>query len=127
MSLVDVAVGIGAALRSPRWTGGKRLQSLLREPTTGATRAGDPLAAIRASAITLRLLARFPFLPWRNTCLYRSVAECLVRRHYGLGGVLRLGVGHAKDCADAIAAHAWVEQSASDEPVHDFVPLRSSQ
>jgi hypothetical protein len=40
---------------------------------------------------------------------------------------LRLGVGHAKDCADAIAAHAWVEPSTSDDPVGDFVPLRSSR
>ena len=44
----------------------------------------------------------------RNTCLYRSVAECLVLRHYGIACRLRIGVQNSQPPGGAIAAHAWV-------------------
>src|SRR5207237_1359994 len=64
-------------------------------------------------------LSRAAFPVWRNTCLYRAVAECLVLRRYGVPcrlelGVARLGprgwgLGAGDDEAPKrIMAHAWV-------------------
>jgi hypothetical protein len=55
----------------------------------------------------LRLLARARLPWWRNTCLYRAVAECVVLRRYGVPCRLELGVTRSGDGA-AIGAHAWV-------------------
>ena len=77
-----------------RWIDGPRLSELLREPT--APRAGGrvPRGAIGAAMILLRVLGRLPGRRWRNTCLYRSVAECLVLRRYGVPAtVLTMIVG----------------------------------
>jgi hypothetical protein len=71
-------------------------------------RAAPADVAIRGAHYALRLLARARFLPWRNTCLYRSVAECLVLRHYGIPCRLRIGVQNSQPPGGPIAAHAWV-------------------
>ena len=44
---------------------------------------------------------------WRNTCLYRALAECLVLRRYGIACRVELGVTRLGKPA-AIGAHAWV-------------------
>jgi len=109
-----VARGVAAALQSPLWLGRGKLRRLIGEPdpihlidlirATHAERAGQ---ALRAAHLTLRLLDRVAFPVWRNTCLYRAVAECLVLRHYGISCRLELGVGN-HNASGRITAHAWV-------------------
>jgi hypothetical protein len=98
--------GIGAALRVPRWLG-PRLDRLtaVAGPRSATAGAADP-GSIRAAHLTLRLLARVPGGAWRSSCLYRSVAEVLLRRAAGEDAWLRLG---ARRDGEAIGAHAWVE------------------
>jgi hypothetical protein len=117
--LLAMAIGTGAAFRSPLWVGGSRLQRLLRGAPGRSRGARQPETATRAALLALRALARLPLLPWRNTCLYRSVAECLVLRSCGIGCRLQLGVSHDAPSGNAIVAHAWVERSdraAADQP-----------
>ena len=105
--------GVRAALASPRWIEGARLTELLREPPPAAERA-VPRGATGAAMLLLRALARLPGSRWRNTCLYRSVAETLVLRRYGVPAILKIGV---KSGAGDIEAHAWVVRA--DRPAHD--------
>ena len=106
-----VAAGAVAALQSPLWLGPGKLVRLIGQPrpigpipATHAERAGQ---AVRAAHVTLRWLSRAAFPLWRNTCLYRAVAECLVLRRYGVPCRLELGVAH-QDPRGRITAHAWV-------------------
>jgi hypothetical protein len=73
------------------------------------------------------VLARIPGGIWRTTCLYRSVAECMVLVRLGVPAVLRIGVcAGAVGHAPSIAAHAWVEREGLT-PISDmaeFHPLR---
>jgi len=110
-----LTAGVAAALQSPLWLGGGRLRQLIGAPAdlidhmraTHAERAGQ---ALRAAHATLRLLDRVAFPVWRNTCLYRAVAECLVLRRYGIPCRLELGVA-SHDAPGRITAHAWVVRS----------------
>jgi hypothetical protein len=64
----------------------------------------------------LRVLARTRLPWWRNTCLYRALAECLVLRRYGIPCRVELGVTRPGDTT-AIGAHAWVVRGdAEPEP-----------
>jgi hypothetical protein len=114
------AAGAWAALRVPLWLHGRRLTALLAPPAE--TRAGTaaPRGAVRAALAGVRVLARVPGLPWRNTCLYRSAAETLVLRGYGVPAVMRIGVRNAGDDGegDEVLAHAWVVrlEPGRDEP-----------
>lgn len=113
------ATGIAAALRSPFWLGRGRLLRLIGEPDAvpvpHAARAIEH-QAVRAAHATLRILGRAPLPLWRNTCLYRAVAECLVLRRYGVPCRLELGVTRSGD-GMAIGAHAWVVRGdARTEP-----------
>ncbi len=116
LQLTGLGVGLGAAVRTPRWLAGDRLQELLRDPASPLRQSGDPSGAIRTSHRALRLLGRLPYSPWRNTCLYRSVAQCLVLRSYGVAA--RVEIGAKRDCATerGIEVHAWVSGNG-DEPV----------
>jgi hypothetical protein len=100
-------VGVTAALSLPLWLGSSRLARLVRAPAAGALRSrrGHPADALKAAHRALRLLAgtRLPW--WRNTCLYRALAECLVLRRYGIACRVELGVTRS---GEAIGAHAWV-------------------
>jgi hypothetical protein len=69
---------------------------------------GDPADALRAAFYSLRVLARTRLPWWRNTCLYRALAECLVLRRYGIPCRVELGVTRAEDRGGEIGAHAWV-------------------
>ena len=80
-------------------------------------RAGADPRAVATALFTLRLLGRIPGSPWRNTCLYRSIAECLVLRGRGVDARRRIGVGTE---AGAVVAHAWVVQG--DQPDADADP-----
>jgi len=122
----DVGIGISAAVRSPLWITGSRLQRLLHGVTNPSQVSHGAESATRTSARTLRVLAHLPLLPWRNTCLYRSVAECLVLRSCGIRYRLQLGVSRDAASGNSILAHAWVERSDKTGPDDSRVLLRPS-
>jgi len=70
--------------------------------------------AERTVRLSHRLLGRFGRLRrlsvhrWRATCLYRSVAECLVLRELGFPARILIGA-RRDDTGGTIEAHAWVE------------------
>ena len=104
--------GIAVTLSLPLWLrrGGSGMVRLLRDD--GATAAprgnhGDHDEAVWASHAALRVLARARLPWWRNTCLFRAVAECLVLRRYGIPCRVELGVTRPGN-GSAIGAHAWV-------------------
>ncbi len=100
-----VLAGVRAALVAPRWIEGARLAELMRMPEPAGPERRVPRGATGAANRLLRVLARLPGARWRSTCLYRSVAECLVLRRYGVPAVLCIGV---KNDTGDIEAHAWV-------------------
>lgn len=100
-----VLAGVRAALESPRWIDAARLQELMRAPDLIVPERRVPRGGVGAANRLLRVLARLPGDRWRNTCLYRSVAECLVLRGYGVPAIVRIGV---KNETGDIEAHAWV-------------------
>src|SRR5438552_7631783 len=106
-----VAAGAVAALQAPLWLGRGKLVRLIGQPAPidliGPTHAARAALAVRAAHLTLRLLSRAAFPVWRNTCLYRAVAECLLLRRYGIPCHLELGIAN-HDAPGRITAHAWV-------------------
>jgi len=121
-----IAIGVGAALRTPVWLRDGRLRRFLDGVGERRPSPAPPAVGLRAARVTLRLLARVPLLPWRNTCLYRSVAECLVLRGVGLACRLRIGVHHGAGQPASIEAHAWVEWSGAPAPDPAHVVLSPS-
>ena len=109
------AYGLGAwaALRAPLWTSGARLRAAIapRPPEGGgaAPPARDPELeeALRAATAGVRVLARSRTF-WRDTCLYRSLAQYLVLRAYGRPASVRIGVRRGEGGAVPVDAHAWV-------------------
>ena len=97
--------GVRAALASAAWVDGPRLTELLAPPSAAVPERRVPRGATGAANHLLRVLARLPGGRWRNTCLYRSVAECLVLRRYGVPAVVKIGV---RTQTGDIEAHAWV-------------------
>jgi len=66
--------------------------------------------ALRVTRALLSRLARIPGSPWRNTCLFRSIAAHAALSWYGVPARLRIGVRRATgDGATGIVAHAWLE------------------
>ena len=117
MSLAGAALtGAWAALRTPLWLRGRRWTTLLAPPATARPGAAPARGSVRAARAAVRVLAAVPGSPWRNTCLYRSVAECLVLRRYGAPAVVRIGVRSDDQAAGAIIAHAWVVADPAAEP-----------
>ena len=105
-------VGVAAALRAPLWISGARLRTAL-EAEVGPRAPGtepDPqiVMALRVANGAVRQLSR-THTAWRNTCLYRSVAQYLVLRDFGRSAAIRIGVksAHHEDDGD-VAAHSWV-------------------
>jgi len=117
--VVDVIIGASVALRIPFWLGTARLNELLAEPGHATRPRRDPEVALRAAFLALRLLARVRLPLWRNTCLYRSIAQCLVLRGHGVPCRLRIGVTAPASTGEAarIDAHAWVERLDAGEPL----------
>jgi hypothetical protein len=122
-----VLAGAWAGLRAPWWLEGERLHALLRPPAQ-ADGADAPRGAVSAAVRTVALLSRLPRSPWRNTCLYRSTAECLVLRRYGVPALVRIGA-RRDDAANGgeILAHAWVvragDPASPDASPGGHVPL----
>ena len=104
--------GMSAALLAPLWVRGKRLRFALEaqvERDTDRMR-DDPaiVAALRVANGSIRQLSRTR-TGWRNTCLYRSVAQYLVLKNYGRSAAIRIGVRSAPHHDDGeVAAHSWV-------------------
>jgi hypothetical protein len=115
------SVGVAAAVRAPRWLAGRRLSTLMAESVSHGRRTPAVVRARYASRLTLRLLSRVPLSPWRNTCLFRSAADCLVLRHYGVGARLRIGVRQGRGNESGVLAHAWIESGA--RRASDYVAL----
>jgi len=78
----------------------------------GQDLAGHTRAAIAASGAMLRRLGRLGGgrAPWRDRCLHRSIAACIILRRHGHAAVLRIGVRADGDATvHSLSAHAWVE------------------
>jgi hypothetical protein len=107
-SLLAASAGIRAAWRAPE-TIARGLKVLIESPTASGARspatARDARLASRVSHVVTARLARLSSR-WRNTCLYRSVAECVALRALGLPARLVIGVGAP---GTEVIAHAWVE------------------
>ncbi|MDH3495215.1 MAG: lasso peptide biosynthesis B2 protein [Gemmatimonadota bacterium] len=110
-SLRSLARGIRVALATPSHIE-HRLPALLAWSRDNAVVASDPTAAITTAHRALRILARIPGGPWRNTCLYRGAAECLLLRAHGVAARLSIGVESRPHSAPGVEAHAWVETDA---------------
>jgi hypothetical protein len=82
------------------------------------TAVADPdlLLALRVANGTVRHLSR-THTAWRNTCLYRSLAQYLVLRDFGRKAAIRIGVRDPAD-REGIMAHSWVLYHGP-EPVQD--------
>jgi hypothetical protein len=122
--------GAAIALTTPAWLGAGRVR-ILMEPGAGAAAGAAPSRdMVRAARLALVALARVPFSPWRNTCLYRSIALCRCLRAAGVAARLRVGVRSAALEGVGIAAHAWVEwddgasgRVESDPGAGTYLPL----
>ena len=101
-------VGMMSSLIAPFWLSSKRLESLTREPpySNDDVRAEDRVDELKfARRISDRMLAALPRPLWRTSCLYRSIAECLTLRSYGVPATVVMGVRRA---GEKVQAHAWV-------------------
>ena len=107
-SLGQIALGARAAWRAPAIISHGLAELLAPPPRASVGDGVDARLAVRASYAAIARLARVAPGRWRNTCLYRSVAECLVLRAHGLPARVVIGVGTSGDAEDVIA-HAWVE------------------
>ncbi|GAC1478118.1 MAG: hypothetical protein NVS1B4_21610 [Gemmatimonadaceae bacterium] len=117
-------VGAWSVVRAPFWLRRGRLLDLLKTPAARPAPSPPPAAidaALGAIIPALDALSALPVGPWRNTCLFRSVAECLVLRHYGVAASLRIGVKNEEPPHGKILAHAWVVRGP-DAAADSFAP-----
>ncbi len=113
--------GALAAYRTAAWIESPRFAELLDLPADSpAVPRPEPQGALRTARRTLRLLARIPGHRWRSSCLYESVAECLVLRQAGVPAAVCIGVKRGADGKPGIEAHAWVARNESDRRFHGF-------
>jgi hypothetical protein len=115
------ATGGWVGLTTPLWLRRRRLRLLLQPPDELAAEPaaepaaefseldGGPAEQVRIAWLVLRVLSRLPFSPWRNTCLFRSIARCRCLRAHGVAACVRLGVRSDAGGEQPVAAHAWVE------------------
>jgi hypothetical protein len=113
-------VGLRAALRAPLWVSGSRLRSALEaeaEPDT-RTLLADPelVLALRVANGAVRHLSK-THTAWRNTCLYRTMAQYLVLKDFGKSAAIRIGV-QGPEAEESLKAHSWVIYHGP-EPVQD--------
>jgi hypothetical protein len=78
-----------------------------RQASSASAMRAAPFAS-HASHSALARLAQIAAPRWLNTCLYRSVAECLALRALALPARVVIGVGTSASDGEVIA-HAWVE------------------
>ena len=122
---VDFATGMFAALRTPFHLHGGQLSSLLDPSRRSPDTSSDPTRAVRFAVAMIGVLSRLRTPLWRNTCLYRSIAECLVLRAKGLDARLVLGVRNADPPHGPIEAHAWVSLDEETATSSNYSPLES--
>ena len=121
MTLRDGWHGGLAAYRSAAWIASPRFSELLALPASASNvPVAEPEGALRAARRALRLLARLPGRRWRASCLYESVAECLVLRQSGVPAAVCIGVKRGADGQPGLQAHAWVARNESDRRFHGF-------
>jgi Transglutaminase-like superfamily len=114
-------IGSRAALQSAHWIASPRFSELLTLPAGArAVPEPEPTGALRAARRALRLLSRIPGGRWRTSCLFESVAECLVLRRAGVPAAVCIGVKRGADGKPGIEAHAWVARHESDRDFHGF-------
>ncbi len=124
--------GVRAALATPSHIE-RSLPELMQPPAERDGIVSDPTGAIATAHRTLRLLSKVPGTPWRNTCLFRSVAECLLLRAHGIPARLCIGVESPEGSLRSVEAHAWVETDGEfetarrDAPRASTVPLAGSR
>jgi len=108
-ALRSVAIGVRAAWRTPGTIAGglRPLIAPIARSSARASATHDAPLAQRAAHAAIARFARVAPSRWRNTCLYRSVAECLALRALGLPARVVIGVGTGT--TDEVIAHAWVE------------------
>ena len=106
----SVYVGLRAALRAPLWVSGRNLRSALEADAESATPTlipdRDLVVALRVANGAVRHLSR-THTAWRNTCLYRSLAQYLVLRDFGKSAAIRIGV-QGPEADEPLNAHSWV-------------------
>ena len=127
--MAEFALGVGAALVTPFHLRGTRLNGL-REHLDGARSVSgrvDPEIVARIAVGATQRLARLPLPVWRNTCLYRSVAESLALRWSGVDARVMIGVRNANPPLGRIEAHAWVVRGDGPEGHAGYQPLSSSR
>jgi hypothetical protein len=112
-SIRSLAHGVRVALATPSYIE-RRLPELMTLRQGTRSSVSDPEVAIRTAHRVLRVLARIPGSRWRNTCLYRSVAECVLLRDHGVAARLCIGVEARPASEPGVEAHAWVETDAED-------------
>jgi hypothetical protein len=110
-ALRAVATGLRAAWRTPATiTSGLGALIVLPPESTSFARvraSHDAPLTSRAAHAAIARFARVAPGRWRNSCLYRSVAECLALRALDLPARVVIGVGAGS--SDDVIAHAWVE------------------
>jgi len=102
------------------WVSGSRLKSALEARVDDDVPAPDPelASALEIANGMVRHLS-MTRTAWRNTCLYRSVAQYLVLRDFGRSAAIRIGVrGPGHENEGDVAAHSWVLYRGP-EPVQD--------
>lgn len=118
------ACGVAAAVVTPGFVGGGRLGSLVRPPDDRRLDRKRSDVSSLGPRVARRAVSGLGILPgpWRSTCLYRSVAECIVLRCHGVPAYVRIGA--QKDVGDRrqdthpgeIGLHAWVETTGQPPP-----------
>lgn len=123
-----LAHGVCSALITPLWLDRQGLARLQCARTRRvSTLSGTHVeTCVRAAHATLRQLARLPRSPWKTTCLYRSVAECVALRSLGVQARLVIGVKGTGSPSGAILAHAWVARDDSPPSSDGFHPLHGT-
>ncbi|HEY4131072.1 MAG TPA: lasso peptide biosynthesis B2 protein [Gemmatimonadaceae bacterium] len=119
----DAIVGALAALRTPRVINSS-LRSLIEPSSQASLSSHNADRPIRYALGALQLLSRIPGGYWRNTCLFQSVAECIVRR--ARGWPARVVIGVARDNS-AVIAHSWVEVAGAPAAGISMASLRPSR
>ncbi|MGH7669485.1 MAG: lasso peptide biosynthesis B2 protein [Gemmatimonadaceae bacterium] len=110
-----------AAFRTAAWIESPRFPELLVLPAkVSPVPRSEPVRALHTARRALRLLARIPGGRWRTSCLYESVAECLVLRRAGVPAAVCIGVKRGADGTPGIEAHAWVARHETDRQFHGF-------
>jgi hypothetical protein len=119
MTMRAALIGLSAAARAPLWASGVRLKSALEaQVDSSASQPGmdDALdLSLRVANGAVRHLSRTG-TAWRNTCLYRSMAQYLVLRGFGRDAAVRIGVrGPGHETEDDVSAHSWVLYRGPEE------------